>query len=88
MSPGRKFDRPLESPFPNPLLLFRKLKPSVGVAKKNLPKLWQRRFLCELEALGRALAGLLSGRRMSHCFIPNQPARFHILTERCWRRRG
>ena len=71
---GRKFDRPLDRPFPNPLLLLRKPKPSVGVAKKNLPKLWQRRLLCELEASSRALAGLLSGRMMSHGIIPNQPA--------------
>jgi hypothetical protein len=76
---GRKFDRPLDRPFPDPLLLLRKPKPSVGVAKKNLPKLWQRRLLCELEASSRALAGLLSGRMMSHGIIPNQPAcRFHI----------
>ena len=76
---GRKFDRPLDRPFPNPLLLLRKPKPSVGVAKKNLPKLWQRRLLCELEASSRALAGLLSGRMMSHGIIPNQPTyRFHI----------
>jgi hypothetical protein len=80
LSLGRRFDRPGDSPFRNPLLLLGKSKPSVGVAKKDLPKLWQTCFLCELQASGRTLAGLISARMIGHGIIRISPVIHFIIS--------